>query len=160
MPAFSTSARRVSFGLGSYCMAMALKLRTMPIQTGAGRPARLHGLEQRRDAALVLGAVPFATLSRSFAGMAVPVLLALLLGWFMFRGAGHRRLCRDHHAGHAGRDQPRSSSTSSATPAASTASPISRSSSLFGIAFDAYSRATLLSRGRRAVGLPVRSALR
>ncbi len=26
----------VSFGLGSYCMAMALKLRTIPIQTGAG----------------------------------------------------------------------------------------------------------------------------
>ena len=36
----------VSFGLGSYCMAMALKLRTIPIQTGASRPARLHGLEQ------------------------------------------------------------------------------------------------------------------
>ncbi|MBN9066745.1 MAG: hypothetical protein J0H60_09835, partial [Rhizobiales bacterium] len=58
----------VSFGLGSYAMAMALKLRTIPIQTGAG--------------GLPFHSYTFAVL----AGIAIPMVLAFVLGWFMFRG--------------------------------------------------------------------------
>lgn len=74
----------VSFGLGSYCMAMTLKLRTVPIQTGAG------GLPDfmvwNNVTALPWFWQPFhATAFAIAAGIAVPVLLAFLLGWFIFR---------------------------------------------------------------------------
>ena len=75
----------MSFGLGSYCMAMTLKLRTVPIQTGAG------GLPDfmvwNNVETLPWLWVPFHwTGFALFAGIAVPVALAALLGWFMFKG--------------------------------------------------------------------------
>jgi urea transport system permease protein len=73
-----------SFGLGSYCMAMALKLRTIPIQTGAG------GLPDfmvwNNDHSLPWFWVPFHSYAFAiFAGMAVPAAVAFLIGWFVFR---------------------------------------------------------------------------
>jgi urea transport system permease protein len=74
----------VSFGLGSYCMAMALKLRTIPIQTGAG------GLPDfmvwNNVAKLPWFWEPFHSyLFTTIAGMAVPAVVAFLIGWFVFR---------------------------------------------------------------------------
>jgi urea transport system permease protein len=74
----------VSFGLGSYCMAMALKLRTIPIQTGAG------GLPDfmvwNNVHALPWFWVPFHSYAFAItAGMAVPAVVAFLIGWFVFR---------------------------------------------------------------------------
>jgi urea transport system permease protein len=74
----------VSFGLGSYCMAMALKLRTIPIQTGAG------GLPDfmvwNNVETLPWFWEPFHSYAFAiFAGIAVPALVAYLLGWFVFR---------------------------------------------------------------------------
>src|SRR5579875_3238052 len=74
----------VSFGLGSYCMAMALKLRTIPIQTGAG------GLPDfmvwNNVKALPWFWEPFHSYAFAIAaGIAVPAILAFLLGWFIFR---------------------------------------------------------------------------
>ncbi|TAM96235.1 MAG: urea ABC transporter permease subunit UrtC [Rhizobiaceae bacterium] len=75
----------VSFGLGSYAMAMALKLRTIPIQTGAG------GLPDfmvwNNVKALPWFWEPFHSYTFAvFAGLGIPMLLAFVLGWFMFRG--------------------------------------------------------------------------
>ena len=75
----------LNFGLGSYCMAMTLKLRTIPVQTGAG------GLPDfmvwNNVASLPWLWVPFhSTAFALLAGVAVPALLAGLLGWFMFKG--------------------------------------------------------------------------
>src|SRR5574340_278676 len=72
------------FGLGSYCMAMALKLRTIPIQTGAG------GLPDfmvwNNVHALPWFWQPFHSYAFTFfAGLAVPALVAFLIGWFVFR---------------------------------------------------------------------------
>ena len=74
-----------SFGLGSYAMAMALKLRTIPIQTGAG------GLPDfmvwNNVKALPWFWEPFHSYTFTvFAGIAIPMLVAFILGWFMFRG--------------------------------------------------------------------------
>jgi urea transport system permease protein len=74
----------VSFGLGSYCMAMALKLRTIPIQTGAG------GLPDfmvwNNVHTLPWFWVPFHSYAFAiFAGIAVPAAVAFLIGWFIFR---------------------------------------------------------------------------
>lgn len=74
----------VSFGLGSYCMAMALKLRTIPIQTGAG------GLPDfmvwNNVHTLPWFWVPFHSYAFAiFAGIAVPAAVAFLIGWFVFR---------------------------------------------------------------------------
>jgi urea transport system permease protein len=74
----------VSFGLGSYCMAMALKLRTIPIQTGAG------GLPDfmvwNNVHALPWFWAPFHSYAFAIiAGMAVPAVVAFLIGWFVFR---------------------------------------------------------------------------
>lgn len=73
----------VSFGLGSYCMAMALKLRTIPIQTGAaGLP---DFMVWNNVHALPLFWQPFHSVAFAIAaGIVVPVLLALLVGWFVF----------------------------------------------------------------------------
>lgn len=74
----------VSFGLGSYCMAMALKLRTIPIQTGAG------GLPDfmvwNNVHTLPWFWAPFHSYAFTlFAGLAVPAVIAFLIGWFIFR---------------------------------------------------------------------------
>ena len=75
----------VSFGLGSYSMAMALKLRTVPIHTGKG------GLPDfmvwNNVTTLPWVWEPFYSLTFAFiAGIAVPAIFAALLGWFMFKG--------------------------------------------------------------------------
>lgn len=72
------------FGLGSYCMAMALKLRTIPIQTGAGGLPdfmvwnNVHTLPWFWQ--------PFHSYTFALiAGIVVPVAVAFLIGWFVFR---------------------------------------------------------------------------
>lgn len=75
----------LSFGLGSYCMAMALKLRTVPVHTGSeGLPDFMvwNNVEQ-----LPLFWQPFHSLTFAlFAGVLIPVILAAFVGWFIFRG--------------------------------------------------------------------------
>ncbi|NBN65150.1 urea ABC transporter permease subunit UrtC [Microvirga tunisiensis] len=75
----------LSFGLGSYCMAMALKLRTVPVHTGSeGLPDFMVWNNVER---LPLFWVPFQSMTFAIlAGILVPVLVAAALGWFMFRG--------------------------------------------------------------------------
>ena len=74
-----------SFGLGSYCMAMTLKLRTVPIHTGAeGLP---DFMVWNNVETLPLIWQPFHSLTLAiFLGIAVPVIFSMLVGWFMFRG--------------------------------------------------------------------------
>ena len=74
----------VSFGLGSYCMAMALKLRTIPIQTGAeGLP---DFMVWNNVKSLPWFWEPFHSYGFAIAaGVLVPTLLALLIGNFVFR---------------------------------------------------------------------------
>ena len=74
-----------SFGLGSYCMAMALKLRTIPVHTGkAGLP---DFMVWNNVETLPWFWEPFYSLTFAiFAGVAVPVVFAVLLGSFIFRG--------------------------------------------------------------------------
>ncbi|MBN4083188.1 urea ABC transporter permease subunit UrtC [bacterium AH-315-B06] len=74
-----------SFGLGSYCMAMALKLRTVPVHTGkSGLP---DFMVWNNVETLPWFWEPFHSLSFAiFAGIAVPVVFAMLLGSFIFRG--------------------------------------------------------------------------
>ncbi|HYH17730.1 MAG TPA: urea ABC transporter permease subunit UrtC [Azospirillum sp.] len=75
----------LSFGLGSYCMAMTLKLRTVPVHTGPeGLPDFMvwNNVQQ-----LPWFWVPFhSTAFALAAGILIPAGLAMLLGWFMFRG--------------------------------------------------------------------------
>jgi urea transport system permease protein len=74
-----------SFGLGSYCMAMALKLRTVPVHTGSeGLPDFMvwNNVESLPWFWEPFYSLPFALV----AGIVVPILFAMLLGWFMFRG--------------------------------------------------------------------------
>ncbi|OYV36228.1 MAG: urea ABC transporter permease subunit UrtC [Rhodospirillales bacterium 20-64-7] len=74
----------VSFGLGSYCMAMALKLKTIPIQTGTGGLPDFMVWNNVRS--LPWFWQPFHSIGFAVAaGIAVPVGLALILGWFIFR---------------------------------------------------------------------------
>lgn len=75
----------VSFGLGSYCMAMALKLRTIPVHTGkAGLP---DFMVWNNVTELPWFWSPFHSLTFAiFAGIAIPVLAAATLGWFVFKG--------------------------------------------------------------------------
>lgn len=75
----------LSFGLGSYSMAMALKLRTVPVHTGAeGLPDFMvwNNVESLPWFWQPFYSMPFAIL----AGILVPALLAVVMGWFMFRG--------------------------------------------------------------------------
>lgn len=74
-----------SFGLGSYCMAMALKLRTVPVHTGAeGLP---DFMVWNNVTELPWLWEPFYSLSFAIAaGLAVPVMFSMLLGWFIFKG--------------------------------------------------------------------------
>jgi len=75
----------LSFGLGSYCMAMALKLRTVPVHTGSdGLPDFMmwNNVESLPWFWKPFYSMPFTLV----AGVAVPVTIAAVLGWFMFRG--------------------------------------------------------------------------
>lgn len=75
----------LSFGIGSYCMAMALKLRTVPIHTGAeGLPDFMvwNNVESLPWFWQPFYSMPFAIA----AGIILPALLAIVMGWFMFRG--------------------------------------------------------------------------
>lgn len=75
----------MSFGLGSYCMAMGLKLRTIPVHTGAeGLPDFMvwNNVESLPWIWQPFYSMTFAIL----AGIFVPVILAAILSWFMFRG--------------------------------------------------------------------------
>lgn len=75
----------MSFGLGSYCMAMGLKLRTIPVHTGSeGLP---DFMVWNNVEALPWFWQPFYSMTFAvLAGIFVPVLLAAVLSWFMFRG--------------------------------------------------------------------------
>lgn len=75
----------MTFGLGSYCMAMFLKLKTVPIHTGSdGLPDFMvwNNVTELPWIWVPFQSMPFALL----AGMLVPALFAALLGWFMFGG--------------------------------------------------------------------------
>ena len=74
----------MSFGIGSYAMAMALKLKTIPVHTGSG------GLPDfmvwNNVARLPWFWMPFKSLGFALAaGVLVPALAAAALGWFVFR---------------------------------------------------------------------------
>lgn len=75
----------MSFGIGSYCMAMALKLKTIPVHTGSsGLP---DFMVWNNVETLPWFWVPFRSLAFALgAGLLVPALVAALLGWFVFRG--------------------------------------------------------------------------
>lgn len=75
----------MSFGLGSYCMAMGLKLRTIPVHTGAeGLP---DFMVWNNVESLPWIWQPFYSMTFAIvAGIFVPVILAAVLSWFMFRG--------------------------------------------------------------------------
>jgi urea transport system permease protein len=74
-----------SFGLGTYCMAMGLKLRTVPVHTGSsGLP---DFMVWNNVETLPWFWEPFHSMTFALiAGIAVPVIFAILLGWFIFRG--------------------------------------------------------------------------
>ncbi|WP_368912041.1 urea ABC transporter permease subunit UrtC [Taklimakanibacter deserti] len=75
----------MSFGLGSYCMAMALKLRTIPVHTGSeGLPDFMvwNNVEKLPWFWEPFYSMPFAIL----AGILIPVIVSAILAWFMFRG--------------------------------------------------------------------------
>lgn len=74
-----------SFGLGSYCMAMGLKLRTVPVHTGSeGLP---DFMVWNNVETLPWFWEPFYSMTFAIcAGIGVPVIFSLLLGWFIFRG--------------------------------------------------------------------------
>lgn len=75
----------MTFGLGSYCMAMALKLKTVPVHTGSdGLP---DFMVWNNVTELPWFWVPFQSLTFGIiAGILVPTMFAALLGWFIFRG--------------------------------------------------------------------------
>lgn len=75
----------VFFGLGAYAIAMHLKLQTVPVHTGAaGLP---DFMEWNNVETLPWFWEPFHSLTFTLiAGAAIPMILAVLLGWFMFRG--------------------------------------------------------------------------
>ena len=75
----------MSFGIGSYCMAMALKLRTVPVHTGSeGLPDFMvwNNVQALPWFWKPFYSMPFALM----AGLVLPALVACFLGWFMFRG--------------------------------------------------------------------------
>jgi urea transport system permease protein len=75
----------MSFGLGSYCMAMALKLRTIPVHTGSeGLPDFMvwNNVEALPWFWKPFYSMPFAIA----AGIIGPMIVSAILAWFMFRG--------------------------------------------------------------------------
>jgi len=75
----------MTFGLGSYCMAMTLKLKTIPVHTGSdGLP---DFMVWNNVTELPWFWEPFySSVFGVIAGILVPVALAALLGWFVFKG--------------------------------------------------------------------------
>ncbi|MDX8457578.1 urea ABC transporter permease subunit UrtC [Mesorhizobium humile] len=75
----------MTFGIGSYCMAMALKLKTIPVHTGSdGLP---DFMVWNNVTELPWFWTPFYSLVFALlAGVLIPACCAALLGWFMFRG--------------------------------------------------------------------------
>jgi len=74
-----------TFGIGSYCMAMALKLKTIPVHTGPdGLPDFMvwNNVTELPWIWQPFHSLPFAV----FAGIALPSLFAGLIGWFIFGG--------------------------------------------------------------------------
>ncbi len=74
----------MSFGIGSYAMAMALKLKTIPVHTGSnGLP---DFMVWNNVARLPWFWEPFKSLGFALAaGIVLPALVAAALGWFIFR---------------------------------------------------------------------------
>lgn len=74
----------MSFGIGSYAMAMTLKLKTIPVHTGSsGLP---DFMVWNNVAQLPWFWAPFKSLGFALAaGIVVPALTAAALGWFIFR---------------------------------------------------------------------------
>lgn len=74
-----------TFGMGSYCMAMGLKLRTIPVHTGSdGLP---DFMVWNNVTELPFVWQPFHSMTFSLiAGILVPAIFAGFLGWFMFGG--------------------------------------------------------------------------
>ncbi|MGO4714584.1 urea ABC transporter permease subunit UrtC [Bradyrhizobium sp. 2TAF24] len=74
----------MTFGIGSYAMAMALKLKTIPVHTGSsGLP---DFMVWNNVPSLPWFWVPFKSLPFALAaGILVPALVAAALGWFIFR---------------------------------------------------------------------------
>ncbi|MBB4065402.1 urea ABC transporter permease subunit UrtC [Gellertiella hungarica] len=74
-----------TFGIGSYCMAMFLKLKTVPVHTGSeGLP---DFMVWNNVTELPWIWVPFQSTTFSLlAGILLPALFAALLGWFIFGG--------------------------------------------------------------------------
>lgn len=74
-----------TFGIGSYCMAMALKLKTIPVHTGPdGLPDFMvwNNVTELPWIWQPFHSLPFAV----FAGIALPALFAGAMGWFIFGG--------------------------------------------------------------------------
>lgn len=74
-----------TFGIGSYCMAMALKLKTIPVHTGPdGLPDFMvwNNVTELPWIWQLFHSLPAAL----FAGIALPAIFAGLLGWFIFGG--------------------------------------------------------------------------
>ncbi len=74
----------MSFGIGSYAMAMALKLKTIPVHTGSnGLP---DFMVWNNVARLPWFWEPFKSIGFALAaGIVLPALVAAALGWFIFR---------------------------------------------------------------------------
>ena len=75
----------MSFGIGSYCMAMVLKLRTIPVHTGSeGLPDFMvwNNVVELPWFWKPFYSLPFGLL----AGILLPALAAAVLGWFIFSG--------------------------------------------------------------------------
>ncbi|APO77179.1 urea ABC transporter permease protein UrtC (plasmid) [Rhizobium etli 8C-3] len=74
-----------TFGIGSYCMAMGLKLRTIPVHTGSdGLP---DFMVWNNVTELPFVWQPFHSMTFSLlAGIFLPAIFAGFLGWFMFGG--------------------------------------------------------------------------
>ncbi len=75
----------MTFGIGSYCMAMALKLKTVPIHTGSGGLPDFMVWNNVTELPWIW--VPFQSLAFAIlGGVAFAAAVAAALGWFMFRG--------------------------------------------------------------------------
>jgi urea transport system permease protein len=75
----------MTFGIGSYAMAMALKLKTVPIHTGSGGLPDFMVWNNVTELPWLW--VPFQSLAFAIiGGIAIAAGVAAALGWFMFRG--------------------------------------------------------------------------